>query len=223
MPAVPQTPGRWTRTSAAKDGGMASSTKGEHNNNPMKTNTSLGIFKFSALAPLGIAIMAALAQPVVAASIQIDEFSSTNLMVAFNGLTSGVTVQNTSSDHWTVTFDPAFDFTFSSTPVAWAEPENSALDPNGLWNQVTVINNASGNQMFIVSDTSLLAGSLVASNNTFVPVGQTNDISMKERTVIATFTDHSDGVPDNGSTFGLLVLSLIGVVGAIRLRSLQSA
>jgi hypothetical protein len=221
MPAVPQTPGRWTRTSVAKDGGMASSTKGEHNNNPMKTNTSLGIFKFSALAPLGIAIMAALAQPVVAASIEIDEFSSTNLTATFDGSTSGVTVQNTSSDHWTVTFD--LDFTFSSTLVAWAEPENSALDPNGLWNQGTFIFNASGNQMFIVSDTSLLAGSLVASDSTFVPVGQLNNIFMKERTVIATFTDHSDGVPDNGSTFGLLVLSLIGVVGAIRLRSLQSA
>ena len=37
-----------------------------------------------------------------------------------------------------------------------------------------------------------------------------------------TFNDHSE-VPETGSTWGLLFLSLIGLLGATRLRSLQSA
>jgi hypothetical protein len=167
------------------------------------------------LPALIVAITAALAQPADAAvvppqDIAIDEFSSTSLTVSFNGSTSGITVQNTSADHWTVTFDSALGFTFNSTPMAWAEPENSTLDPTGLWNQVTFVNNAGDNQMFIVSDTSLLSGSLFAPNGSFVPVGSVSNSFIGVHPLNAGFTDHSD-VPDSGTSASLLGLSLAGL------------
>src|SRR5438034_4961080 len=73
--------------------------------NPMKTNPSFRIFKFSTLVSLAIAIAAALVtQPVRATAIQtlvITENSSDSLTALLNGTTS-LTVTFDFADQWTI-------------------------------------------------------------------------------------------------------------------------
>src|SRR5947207_4043985 len=72
--------------------------------NPMKTNPSFRIFKFSTLVSLAIAIAAALVtHPVRATAIQtlvITEFSSTSLTATLNN--NPLTVTNNGADLWFV-------------------------------------------------------------------------------------------------------------------------
>src|SRR5437762_9469942 len=94
--------------------------------NPMKTNPSFRIFKFSTLVSLGIAITAALVtQPVRATAIQtlvITENSSTSLTALLNGTTS-LTVTPNGADHWTIALPGVGVASLGSAQLFWAEPE----------------------------------------------------------------------------------------------------
>jgi len=192
----------------------------------MKTNPSFRIFKFSTLIPLGIAVAAALLiQPAVATvmdTIQMTENSPTSLSVTLNGLTTGITVQNTSADHWTITFPTNIVFhelqiLQTIGGVGWIEPENSA---NG-----NIVTSPSGNnQLFVVSDA--LGHPLNFPDGAQVSLGTDNSNPLSPVTVAGVFTDMAataETAPDTGSTFGLLSLSVVALLGATRLRFLQLA
>ncbi len=192
----------------------------------MKTNPSFRIFKPSTLVSLGIAIAAALLiQPAVATvmdTIQMTENSPTSLSVTLNGLTTGITVQNTSADHWTITFPTNIVFhelqiLQTIGGVGWIEPENSA---NG-----NIVTSPSGNnQLFVVSDA--LGHPLNFPDGAQVSLGTDNSNPLSPVTVAGVFTDMAataETAPDTGSTFGLLSLSVVALLGATRLRFLQLA
>jgi len=192
----------------------------------MKTNPSFRIFKPSTLVSLGIAIAAALLiQPAVATvmdTIQMTENSPTSLSVTLNGLTTGITVQNTSADHWTITFPTNIVFHELQAlqtigGVGWIEPENSA---NG-----NIVTSPSGNnQLFVVSDA--LGHPLNFPDGAQVSLGTDNSNPLSPVTVAGVFTDMAataETAPDTGSTFGLLSLSVVALLGATRLRFLQLA
>jgi hypothetical protein len=97
----------------------------------------------------------------------------------------------------------------------WTEPENSSL--------VNFIEEVATRTYLVVSDASPQSFSTPAPNGTATNFG--NDPS-DGVPIIATFHDNAapkERVPDTGSTFALLLLSLIGLLGATRLRSAQSA
>ena len=182
----------------------------------MKTNPSFRIFKFSTLIPLGIAVAAALlTQPAVAIAfdtIQMTETSPTILSVTLNGSTSGITVQNTSADHWTITFPTniMFDALKALGGVGWIEPENSA-------NGNIVTSPLGNNQLFVVSDA--LGHPFSEPDGTEVHLGEETGPSPVG--VIGSFTDNAataETAPDTGSTLGLLSLSVVALLGATRLR-----
>ena len=192
----------------------------------MKTKSSFRIFKPSTLVSLGIAIAAALLiQPAVATvmdTIQMTENSPTSLSVTLNGLTTGITVQNTSADHWTITFPTNIVFhelqiLQTIGGVGWIEPENSA---NG-----NIVTSPSGNnQLFVVSDA--LGHPLNFPDGAQVSLGTDNSNPLSPVTVAGVFTDMAataETAPDTGSTFGLLSLSVVALLGATRLRFLQLA
>ena len=194
---------------------------------PASTNCCpMKIFKPSTLVSLGIAIAAALLiQPAVATvmdTIQMTENSPTSLSVTLNGLTTGITVQNTSADHWTITFPTNIVFhelqiLQTIGGVGWIEPENSA---NG-----NIVTSPSGNnQLFVVSDA--LGHPLNFPDGAQVSLGTDNSNPLSPVTVAGVFTDMAataETAPDTGSTFGLLSLSVVALLGATRLRFLQLA
>jgi len=180
----------------------------------MKTNPSFRVFKLSALAPLGIAIAAALlTQPVRATAINnivITENSSTSLTATYNG--SPVAVTFFSADHWTITFPSTVMFNVTGVNIDWVEPDNADLG-----NAVVF---APFSPVFVTSDAS--TNFLAESNGATVTVGSD---SSNGGTVTATFFDNGDvaAAPDTGSTLGLLSLSVVALLGATRLRFLQLA
>jgi hypothetical protein len=168
------------------------------------------------LSSLALSVAAAvLTQPLFAGiipahDIQITENSSTSLSATFDG--TPVTVQNTAKDRWTITFDPTFQFGVFVLN-GYVEPEN---------NLVNIIDSEPGvggfgtNQLFVLSD--IQGGSFIPDGTTLV---ETLLISGSQTAVGITFHDSGDGssVPDSGSTLGLFLFALIGVLGATRLRS----
>jgi hypothetical protein len=186
----------------------------------MKTNPSFRIFKLSKLISLGIGIGLVLAaQPIRASvvnNIVITENSSTSLTVTYNGSTSGISISPFTPEGWVITFPSSVQLSPPGNH-AWVEPEKPT-DP-------------------------LLCNSFVESNapnkGFFASEFQSSLTHFADGTVLPDFgTDTSNGgsisvqvfdkgdaakVPDSGSTFGLLFLSLIGLLGATRLRSAQSA
>ena len=123
-------------------------------------------------------------------------------------------VTNTSADHWTVDFSQPLSF---DGALSWAEPENPTLDSGALqgWNALTW---ASPNEALVVSDTSVTGTSNI-NGFTFVVSSGGNFYSYQ-------FTDVADGpagVPDSGSTVGLLALALTALFGANRLRGFRFA
>ena len=189
----------------------------------MKNNTPTGIDKFvqplsigARVIPLLVALVSAvLTQPlfaqVVAHDIQITENSSTSLSATFD--TAAVTVQNTSTDRWTLTFPAEITF-FVFALNGWTEPEsalgNIVDSPGGLGSFGT-------NQLFVFSD--FPTGSDIPDGTTLVQSLFVGDV---RSSVNITFHDNAaaneggSSVPDTGSTFGLLVVSLIALLGASR-------
>jgi VPDSG-CTERM motif len=167
----------------------------------------------SRLALFAISISAALVtQPAVATiidTIQMTENSPTSLSVTLNGLTTGITVQNTSADHWTITFPTNIVFHELQIVggVGWIEPENSA---NG-----NIVSSPSGNnQLFVVSDA--LGHPFSEPDGTQVGLGTDNSNPLSPVAVAGVFTDMAATaeatVPDIGTTGSLLGLSLAGLV-----------
>jgi hypothetical protein len=184
----------------------------------MKTNVRSTCF-----VSLAIAIAAALLiQPAVATvmdTIQMTENSPTSLSVTLNGLTTGITVQNTSADHWTITFPTNIVFHELQVVggVGWIEPENSA-------NGNIVTSPLGNNQLFVVSDA--LGHPFSEPDGTQVGLGTDNSNPLSRVAVAGVFTDMAataETAPDTGSTLGLLSLSVVALLGATRLRFLQLA
>jgi hypothetical protein len=182
----------------------------------MKTNTSLKIFKLPTLVLIAMAIEAALlAQPVFAVPVHkivLTENSSTSLSATFDGSTTGITVTKLGSEHWIVTF-PATVF-LSLTRAFWVEPKNSALGNAVVFNpsnSISVVGDA-------ITNFTPVADKTIVKN---VGVDTRDQVSIS-----ATFDDdaaRAETVPETGSTFGPLFLSLIALLGAMRLRSLRLA
>ena len=167
----------------------------------MKTNHPS---KLRTLTFLGIAIIAAAStQPLFGGAIhdlQITENSSTSLSATLDG--SAVTVQNTASDRWTLTF--ANTFVFAVFDLPWVEPDGSPSLGN-------FVSGTGTNQLFVLSDVPVGDDTPDGTTQTqFVFIsGIQTDINI-------TFHDHGDGptVPDTGATLGLLFLAMIAVAGA---------
>jgi len=186
----------------------------------MKTNPTLQIFKLYTLIPLGIAIVAALlSQPVGASvinNIVLTENSSTSLTATYNGSTSGVTVTFNGPDTWIVTFPATVTFSLFGG-VNWLEPGSSSLG-----NEVTFFTAPFSNELSIISDSDLIGATTTGTGTTITNVGTD---SSNQASISATFIDNGDvaAAPDTGSTLGLLVLSVVALLGATRLRFLQLA
>ena len=200
---------------------------------PMKIKAPFKMLKISTLVPFAITITALLTQPAFAQApaphdLQLTETSSTSLSVTYDGSTTGITIDNTSSNRWTVTFPTTIDFGVYSitghTPpqdatLTWLEPENSP--PTTQFTPQNLINVTVGShQLTIASDSSsalrlFFNGESSAVLDTSIGTDQTNQAA-----IAATFTDNAATaeatVPDTGATLGLLLVSLIALLGARR-------
>jgi hypothetical protein len=170
------------------------------------------------LASLVVAITAvahsAFAQVPVTHQLVLTETSSTTLNVTYDGSGSSsvVDVNFISGDHWGVTV--GFPVTFSGTPQ-WTELE----DPSFV-NLLTTF----GNNQIIVNSDFFPRGSPTLSNGDTLANFGTD--SRDGGSISATFRDRGDApiaVPDTGSTFVLLFLSLAALVVASRFRYLRLA
>jgi hypothetical protein len=145
--------------------------------------------------------------------IVITENSSTSLTATYDGSTSGVLVVNNGQNVWHVTFSRA-NFNSSTNRVGWVEPENPAL-LNDLF-----FGFAASNTVTVLSDGSFAF--LVAQDESTKPFMGTD--STDGGSISVTFDDDGDvarTVPDTGSTFALLLLASVALLGATRVRSLQ--
>ena len=174
---------------------------------------------------LAIAITAALAaQPTSAISsvdqVIITENSSTSLTVTLNGNDITATaVTNTGPDAWSVTLPSTVSF--DGAVYGWLEPDNSNLaNTIDFVPRITSLP-TSVNLLTITSDGGVLppgSGFTYFNDGDNVPDGATS-FTFKDNAATA----ETSAVPDTGSTFGLLFLSLIALLGASRLRSLRLA
>lgn len=188
----------------------------------MKTDPSFSISKVSALALFGIAIATALVtQPTCASLIDsananeivLTETSPTSLTATYtlaDGSAEAVTDDFLLNDTWHIFFPASVEFTIAF--VQWAEPE-STITVNQLVSFFT-------SDIIIFSDfSSSLSGSVpngTTVDNVAIDLGNGLPVN-------ATFFDNAAtaegaAVPDGGSTFGLLFLSLVGLLGATHLR-----
>jgi hypothetical protein len=157
-------------------------------------------------------------------TINLTEVSSTTLQAT--GYVSSVT--NTSSDNWTVFLSNPNALVFTSPGVAWAEPEAS-----GTGNVITSSNSTGvpvDGELFVTSDMITAfsknadGSQVLVSGIIFNPSGPPTSANFQ-----ITFTDNAAtaeapvSAPDTGSTFGLLFLALMALVGASRFRSLRLA
>lgn len=180
----------------------------------MKTNRSLRIFKLSTLAPLGIAAAAALSPAYANSNLNITEISSTSLSATYDGSTSGVTVTpGAVADTWTVTVSSVM---FRQFGVNWLEPEHSRLE-NFVVDAVGI-----NPHVLDINSDSTAGSSLNSFPNGTRLIGLGRD-TVTGAGVNITFFDSRDvtHVPDTGSTFGLLFVSLIALLSATRLRSVR--
>lgn len=170
---------------------------------------------------LALAIAAVLvAQPVRAVSIVnnivLTENSSTSLSATYDGSTTGVTVTFLGPDQWSVTFPSTVTFS-QFGGVNWLEPGSSTLG-----NEVTFFTSSPTNELSVTSDFAL-AGSTTTGNGT--TLNNVGTDSANGGSISATLNDNGDvaTVPETGSTFGLLSLSVIALLGATQLRFLKLA
>lgn len=143
----------------------------------------------------------------------LTETSFNSLIVTYDGSKTGVDVNFISGDHWGVTI--GYAVTFSGTPQ-WTEPE----DPS-FFNVITLL--SPPNQFIVNSDFFSNSTTPLTDGSTF------NNFGIDSRdggSISATFRDRGDAptaVPDTGSTFVLLFLSLAALVVASRFRYLRLA
>jgi hypothetical protein len=180
---------------------------------PMKTTASLKIFRIGAVALLAAAVAVITIQPAhagrISHSLVLAENSSTDLVATYDGSASVVDVIFISGDHWGVTV--GFPVTFSGTPQ-WTEPEDASF--------VNVLTTFGNNQLIINSDFFPNNTTPLADGSTFSNFGTD---SRDAGSISVTFNDHGDvqAVPDTGSTFSLLLVSVIALFGAAGFRSRQ--
>ena len=188
---------------------------------PMKTNTSLRIFKISALVPLAIAVAAPLVtQSAVAHSLVLIEVSSTTLTATYDG--SALVPVNNGPDNWTLTLANSITFGRGLDQTQWVEPDNSSL-----WNAVTSATSGPGmpTTFDFRSDIPPFIGFTARPDGSTVQ--DFGFDASDQASVSITFTDNAataehPAVPDTGSSLGLLFLSVIGLFGLNRLRQVQS-
>ncbi len=151
--------------------------------------------------------------------IVLEENSSTSLTATYDGLTTGITVTPGGPDAWTVTFPMTVMFG-SNNPgffglVDWAELPGMA--DSGLVNEVVFP--VGQNSLAVFSDRPPanpgLLPPLPDSSITLTSVG--TDSSSNPGDIFAIFSDAAGTsettttVPDTGTTFDLLFVSLIGL------------
>jgi hypothetical protein len=181
----------------------------------MKINSSLRLLKLSRLAPLAIVIGTTLVAQLARGdsnSLVLTELSDTSLTATYSGTGTVSVAPGPHSDEWLVTFTGA---TFSGG-AEWIEPENSTLFNS-------VVRYTTSNVLAISSEDPLRTAIRV-SDGTTVPNFGTD--TGNGGSISVTFYDKGDapvGVPDSGSTFGLLSVALLSIFGAARFRSRQLA
>jgi hypothetical protein len=187
----------------------------------MKTNRSFKISKLPTLALLAIAIAAALVTHPVCAdgivnNLVITENSPTSLTVTYNGSTSG-TPNNFVPDGWGLNFPFSVSFPIGVS-TEWFEPENSGMvnDFTGATHLAEVLSDVP--PIFPFGPPAVPNGTTVDNVGTDTSNGGTINVTFFDNAATA-----EQRVPDTGSTFGLLFLSLTGLLGATRLRSLHLA
>lgn len=156
------------------------------------------MFKFSVLAPLGVAVVAALVtQPMRATTINtlvITKNSSTSLTAILNG-TTPLSVSPHGADSWTIAMPAGVG---GLGHQSWAEPDAAGI--------FVTIDPAFPNQLDVFSGHSGAGGlpHLAPDNVNFTLSG--NPLTV-------TFFDKSDApkAPDTGSTAFLLGFSLVGL------------
>jgi hypothetical protein len=188
----------------------------------MKTNSLTKVSQSVGhrLIPLAIVTAALATQSVFAQvpthNIVLTENSSTSLTATYDGSTTGVTVTLQAPDQWVVTFPTTVSFGSTGRNVDWIEPGNSSLG-----NAVSFFPEVS-NVLGVSSDTGITPSFSPTPDGSIV-----SNVGSDSRggSISATFDDDGDAraVPEAGSTFGLLFLSLAALWGATRFRSLQSA
>ena len=190
----------------------------------MKSTTPSKISKF--VMAIAIASTAALAtQSAYAAAIAYDlvltENSPTSLSLAYTGPggSSSFSVLNTSPDNWTITI-LSQTISFTDFEYDFAEPE----DPlNNTVNVVSHSTDVQSNMLFVQSNLPIALdnGGEIGTNDV---VGQDGGVP-----IVLSFNDGAaaseaaTGVPDTGSTLGLLALSATALLSLSRLPSLRSA
>ena len=147
----------------------------------------------------------------------ITETSSTSLTVTYDGTPLTVSPVPGTTDQWSFILTPGFR---STEQYQWAEPENSLFV-----NLVSFFATDVTHQAFVSSDANLLPALSPHMDGDSIKVGTDGGID-----VFAMFTDNAarsegsaPGVPDSGSTFGLLLLSFGALIGVSRFRSLRLA
>jgi hypothetical protein len=162
--------------------------------------------------------------------LELTEVSSSTLTVTDNGSMTGISVMNTSPDHWTVTlpytvqsgvFNGPGDevewletSTFVSAPPIGSLPANDVSFATFMTSTFSVVSDIPNTQPSPAPDGTKITD--VGTDTT-----DQTDVNMTFHDNAATA--ETTGVPETGSALGLLVLGLIALLGAKRLRSLQSA
>jgi hypothetical protein len=176
---------------------------------------------------LTIAGLALTAQSTRASTI--DQLNANSLVLTENSSTSLTATYTTPSgstsftgdlfqgcvDCWVVNIPPAF---FAVFDINWAEPENPIF-----FNVVTSLS-IGISTLIVASDTFTPGVTGIPNGTTVENVGFDVNNGLP---INLTFFDNAataEGVvPDTGSTVGLLFLSLAGLFGAARVRSLRFA
>jgi hypothetical protein len=168
-----------------------------------------------------IAIAAALVTPCangIVNDLVIIENSPTSLTVIYNGSTSGIFINNFSPDGWGLNFPFSLSFPILESEAAWFEPENSGTLPEiNIFSGATHLAEVTSDIPFIPSPfgpTPVPDGTTVENLGTDTSNGGTINVTFFDNAATAE-------APDTGSTFGLLFLSLTGLLGVSRLRSLR--
>lgn len=186
----------------------------------MKTHPVVIIFKVSTLASLGIAVIAALVtQPTLASvadnSLVITENSPTSLTATYtlaNGSTEAVIIslQNV-PEEWRISV-PSAGFKDFFNGINWVEPEP------GLHNK---LQSHSANVLDFQSDVSGMFGLSNGATETSLGTDTGNGLPISITVFDNAAAAEGHGVPDSGSTFGLLFLSFAALFGAVHFRLRQ--
>jgi hypothetical protein len=164
-----------------------------------------------------------LAQPLFAGApfhlISITENSSISLSVTYDNVALGAgMIVNNASDLWTVTLPT----TVNLSPLdigAWREPENSNL----LNKASRTANSILTYQMTVVSDSNVFPEAIPVNDGAFVTLGTDSSDGLVVSAVFHDVAAATEIVPETGSTLALFFLSLLGLLGANRLRSIRAS